>query len=331
MDEKSKSEYAINMNLCKMMVLQQDKLDDPRINEYFDNSSPCHIYFVCRRPRITLVNSKTSINKEKISLTFRIHKKENIEEKTMLFDNTDRSEKVKIKSEYPHTYFQYYNEKGEITTNANVSLFLQKFPRSFTSGDFLNLEILYIGQSFGKKGERKAIDRLKKHETLQAIYAESIIRNPDDDIWIALCYFEEIGFVAIDGRQTQTIEERNEDFKRLSNFMFKLANGFLNQKQKINFTEAALIKYFEPPYNKDFKDSFPSITHSSYEECYTLDVNSVMIELSTLEIVNCNFYSKRIPERDIHLNSFWFHNSEERRSLFQLDFNGTLNNPLQTI
>ena len=31
----------------------------------------------------------------------------------------------------------------------------------------------------------------------------------------------------------------------------------VTQQQRINFTEAALIRYFEPPYNKIFKSQFP--------------------------------------------------------------------------
>ncbi len=324
MNNENKSEYAINMKLSKMLILQGDNLDNPAISDYFDENSSCHIYFISRRPRVTLDVSKTKIDTKNISLTFRINNRGEVKEKSLIFKNIDNSENVKVVSEYPYTFFRYYNQKGELTTNANVSVFLQTLPRDFSEAEFLDLEILYIGQSYGKEGEKNAIDRLKNHQTLQRIYAESIINNPDDDIWISLCNFEEIGAILIDGRQDKSESDEKSDVKRLSDFIHKFTNDLLNEKQKVNFTEAALIKYFEPPYNKDFVDIFPSITHSSYKECYALDINSVIIELNTDEIVNCNFYSSKIPKRKVHLNSFWFHNVEERKSLFQLNFNGIL-------
>lgn len=323
--KKKNNEYAINMVLNKMMILQQTQFSDPRVSHYFDNYSPCHIYFICRRPRITIDLSKTNVSKEYIDFAFKIHKKGNLQEKTIRLENPIKSDELFFESDFPYTNFKLSNP----TTKSgiiNVSLFLQHQRRLHPDfpDELLELEILYIGQSYGKKGERKATERLKNHETLQTIYYESMIRNPDDEIWVALCHFEEVGVISIDGGLVQTEEEAKKDNERLSTFLQKVTGSHLDQKQKINFTEAALIKYFEPPYNKDFIDSFPSITHSSYQECYELDINSVMIELNTMEMISCNFYSQKVPSHFIHLHSFWFHDKEERRSLFQIDFEGLI-------
>lgn len=37
-----------------------------------------------------------------------------------------------------------------------------------------NFEVLYIGQAYGRNGERNALDRLRRHETLQRIALEGI-------------------------------------------------------------------------------------------------------------------------------------------------------------
>jgi hypothetical protein len=40
--------------------------------------------------------------------------------------------------------------------------------------DAVGFEVLYIGQAFGNDGSRNALDRLKKHETLQKIAVKGI-------------------------------------------------------------------------------------------------------------------------------------------------------------
>ena len=84
-------------------------------------------------------------------------------------------------------------------------------------------------------------------------------------------------------------EKRDDDL--INNFIANKALVF-TEKQKINFTEAGLIKMFEPPYNKEFKNNFPDEKHSSYSECYFLDVRALKIELETSEMVR-RIYSKK--------------------------------------
>lgn len=49
--------------------------------------------------------------------------------------------------------------------------------------------------------------------------------------------------------------------------------------QVINVTEAALINYFKPKYNKDFIENFPDPQHVGYRQYYDLDYNCITIEL----------------------------------------------------
>jgi hypothetical protein len=312
---KKPSEFAINMNLDKMMILQQSELHLVTEMKYFDDSSPCHLYFIGKRPRVTILENSLKIFKEYFELTFRIQKKNNFEEIVVKLENNFSTNNIKLNTAYPFNTFEIY-EDGKLVLNAKTTIFLQSFLTYPYKTDFLDFEILYIGQSYGVEGARTAPDRLVSHSTLQGIYSEAIINNPDNEIWIALASFEQINLMMFDGRTKFTDEEKDNDRSRFINIYDKLNYEGINEQQKINFTEAALIKYFQPPYNKIYKDSFPNPAHKTYSECYDLDINSICIELQTSDIVNCMFFSEFVNKTPIHMKDFQLHSTEERRSMF---------------
>ena len=167
------TEFTINMYLDKIMILQQSDLPSVNSYNYFDEYSPCHIYFICRRPRVTIKADSFVATDETITMTFRVQKKENFEEFTYTFQNPFGTDKVSIESEYPYSVFSFIKD-GETVWKCNAAVFLQSVPRHYTNAYYLDLEILYIGQSYGVEGARTAPDRLKSHSTLQGIYAEAI-------------------------------------------------------------------------------------------------------------------------------------------------------------
>lgn len=305
------------MNLEKMMILQQAELGLVSQYGYFDEYNPCHLYFICRRPRLALNPAKFEATDEYIQLVVNVHIKDEIEEREYKFENNFETSKIELKCEYPYSFFQL-TSNGEVLTGGKISPFLQKFPRMYTKADFLDLEVLYIGQSFGVEGARTAPDRLKSHSTLQGIYAEAISRNPDSEIWLALASFAQINITMMDGRTKFTDEELEIDNKRWIEVTKKLNWEGINEQQKINFTEAALIKYFQPKYNVIYKDSFPNPAHKTYSECYELDINAVAIEMQTYEVVNCFMYSEAVEKAPWHMHHFLLNSTEERKSIFEI-------------
>lgn len=312
---KKPSEFAINMNLDKMMILQQSELHLVSEMQYFDDHSPCHLYFIGKRPRVTVVENSLRLFEKYFELTFRIQKKNDFEELVVKLENNFSTKDIELKTTYPYNMFEIY-DGGTLVLNAKSTVFLQSFLTYPYDTDFLDFEILYIGQSYGVEGARTAPDRLVSHSTLQGIYSEAIINNPDSEIWIALASFEQFNLMMFDGRTKFSEEERDNDRERFVNIYDKLNYEGINEQQKINFTEAALIKYFQPPYNKIYKDSFPNPAHKTYSECYDLDINSICIELQTSDIVNCMFFSESINRSPIHMKDFQLHSTEERRSMF---------------
>lgn len=313
MTKRLPTEFAINMNLDKMMILQQPELKIVNETKYFDEDSPCHLYFICKRPRITIDPDNFEVTKEYIKLTFNIQRKNKFEVKEYKFTNTFSRDDIKLKSEYPNNIFQLYTD-DEILVDAKVAPFLQTLIRE----DFLDLEVLYIGQSYGVEGARTAPDRLMSHSTLQGIYAEAIINNPDSEIYLALASFTQINIMMMDGRTKFTDEELDEDAIRRPIVNDKLNWEGISEQQKINFTEASLIKYFQPKYNKIYKDSFPNPAHKTYSECYELDINAVCIELQTYEMINCCMYSEAIKSAPWHMEKFLLNSEEDRKSMFEI-------------
>lgn len=307
------TEFAINMYLEKMMILQQPELKSVSQINYFDEKSPCHIYFICKKPRLTVIPEKFEATEEHIKMTFGINRKGIIEEIEYKFSNDFESKYIHIVSSYPYNIFQL-KSKDEQLLDAKVSPFLQ----THISGDFLNLEVLYIGQSYGVDGARTAPDRLENHSTLQGIYAEAIINNPDSEIYLALASFTQINLMMMDGKTKFSNEELKEDEIRREKVNERLNWEGINEQQKINFTEAALIKYFQPRYNKIYKNSFPNPAHSTYSECYELDINAVCIELQTYEMINCCFFSDEVKPAPWNMHQFLLNSEEERKSMFEI-------------
>jgi len=156
-----------------------------------------------------------------------------------------------------------------------------------------------------------------KHSTLQQIYSDAIQKNPDSEIWLSLLSFEKIMLTNIDGINKYPESTEKSSINSASKVLTKFINNELSEKQVINFTEAALIKYFKPKYNIEYKDTFPKPSHTSYKECYDLGVNSVAIELNT-KCIKTRFYTELMERDYIHLGSFTMEGRDQRISMFDI-------------
>ena len=168
------------------------------------------------------------------------------------------------------------------------------------------------------------LNRLLCHSTLQSIYADSICSHPDKEIWIILWHFEPLTICSFDGRH----KVYEATFEQDKEHMYTVLNKLITEQQMINFTEAALIKYFKPFYNDKFKYNFPNQAHKTYAECYDIDLNAVIVELQTDEVF-CKLWSEGVESNWLHIAKFLLHSTEERRSMFDFyidEENITINN-----
>ncbi len=315
------------MYLGTYQLLQQTELEEfAKTQKVFTEINPCNIYFILKRPRLSLDKNYFIQESEFVELKYYIHVEDRKEERFLRIRIPPNTDIIRLESCYPYNYFKLLFPDGNIG-NFKLSALVDRIQQQFHIEEpLLDFEVLYIGQAFGDDGKRTAIDRLSSHSTLQKIYSEAIQRNPDSEIWLMLANFLEQNIGVLDGRFIMPEENMNEDLIRFTNFMNPTNSNFTD-KQKINFTEAGLIQMFMPPYNKEFKGTFPNPSHNSYDECYKLGVNGIVIE-TDLTGWRRWLYSEYLPRREKletgipywQIGEFHFVTDEDRYKMFNNDY-----------
>ena len=136
-------------------------------------------------------------------------------------------------------------EGNKIYPNADIqTLALNK------QHNILNFEVKYIGQAYGKDGNRNCIDRLLKHETLQKISLKGV---PDGyDLYIVLLeVYENNKLITV---MNPFAKEKDESNDRIKSGIEKLRET--TEAEKTSLYEASLIRYFYLEFNKEFKIAF---------------------------------------------------------------------------
>ncbi|MDZ5608099.1 SEC-C domain-containing protein [Bacillus pseudomycoides] len=178
----------------------------------------------------------------------------------------------------------------------------------------LKCEILYIGQSYGKKGNRDALIRLKSHETLQKVMADISFEDINSEIAITLWEFTPLLLTSMDGRNDFLVTD-TEDKKHFTKVLSPPPISIDNQI--INVTEAALINYFKPKYNTNFKNNFPDVKHQGYTYYYSYDYNAIAVELDP-SCLNIEIYSAHTKYSQFSPIEYLLNSEEKRKSMFVL-------------
>jgi hypothetical protein len=311
------TEGCLNMLCSGPVLLQHQNLDHPQMLELSQDHN-FHIYMICRRPRITFDPAFTTVDGRKVTGRFIVHTPQGQLpvpfSETMSVDPSER----RLESDYPYNQVKILDGNGRLIVAFHaahlMSLLRPTLLDPFHS-KYVDLEVLYVGQAYGTDGERKAPDRLKSHETLLAIYAEFAASFPDDEIWLVLLAFDPpVLILSIDGRTESfgTTEVENDAH------MLELIDDPIDDRQRICFAEAALIRYFQPIYNDKFKYNFPNPAHGTYSQCYDLDLNAIAVELQSEEL-HSRIYSHVVEPQWIHFIEFPLHSRELRKYMFDFD------------
>lgn len=177
--------------------------------------------------------------------------------------------------------------------------------------DAIKFEVKYVGQAYGKDGARNAIDRLLKHETLQKIALKGVPEG----------YRITLLLLAIEtSNQLITMinpfaKNKDDGEARIQNGLKKLFNT--TEEERISLYEAALIRYFYPDFNKEFKDSFPSTNLKILQDCYDKDFSAVVAEIC-IDGLPFQLWSEAAAPKWHHIAKHDLHKSEDRRMFFGL-------------
>lgn len=140
---------------------------------------------------------------------------------------------------------------------------------------YLDTEIVYIGQAFGENGERLPAEELMSDPTLQKVEADILRDYPEKDLALLLLEFKSQLLEEIDSQDEELLELQ----ELTKNPPLKLNN------QIVDGTEAALINYFKPEYNKKLNDKFPNV------EDHTLRYRSATVQIHP-DIMGLKLFSK---------------------------------------
>lgn len=284
-------------------------------DQLFNNENPCNLYFILKRPKVSIDPDSFRSEGKTAFFDLIVYEKEEVKVISIGVELKKAESNLKLVTEFPFNMFTIEDNGGVLLAARPGTLIDSDDDSKIFDFDFLDYEVLYIGQAFGKSGERTALNRLMKHETLQKIYTHSLTNNPDSDIWILLTHFAITSSLFVSGTAnvipSTTGEKRDEEL--IDHFLTN--NGLkITKKQIINLTEAALIKYFQPQYNKDFTNEFPSQLHKSYSEYYDLDVRAISIELDTSEL-NRKLYTNSVERKEYHSAMYELKSDNDRISM----------------
>lgn len=284
--------------------------------ELFSTEISCNIYFILRRPKVTVDINSVKIEGKNVLFNLLIQDKSKFIPLEIKLVFSKAKPPISFISDYPYNLFTIVDSNSHLLTARPGTFIDELYTDENLEIPLLDYEILYIGQAYGKAGERTAIDRLMSHSTLQKINSHSLSYCPDSDISILLTKFSQLDLLSVNGLVKSNPKNKDTDDKRAFEFFKNNGNKF-SENQKINFTEAALIKYFQPKYNLEFKESFPSKNHKSYSECYDLDIKSMAIELDISESQR-KIYTETSGRKTRHFMDFSFNTREDRFNLLNM-------------
>lgn len=283
--------YATDYVTMPASCIYEDELIAP----FIEKMRHCHIYIIGLTPKINLVGvarepqdllTSVEIGGKRFDLGWRLPP-----EVTLKGNNEDG---------------WHVEDSSGNKLFPSVKMIVQRLSAEHNIFDF---KVLYIGQAFGESGSRSALDRLKKHETLQKIAVRGI---PDGyDLSILMLPIEQ-------GNSLVTIinpwaKDQNQGSERIKKGVDKLFGT--SEAERTTLYEASLIRYFQPQFNKEFKNSFPSTNMKLLTDCYDKDFAALVAEIS-IDDLPFRLFSDVVEHKTSHIALHDLHSDESRRVFF---------------
>jgi len=289
---------------------------DIKLKEYksFIKERKYHIYIVCKRKKAYFDKSICGNGYIQTTL-YNLDEKQN----KIYFDFKHRDSLI-INS-YKNGSYNIDNEKCKGQDMRDIHLISHLCHHEDMTNKYPNLEalpsdleVMYIGQAFGRT-KLKTIDyRVFNHNKIQEIALDILDKGSNEEIIIVGLKFENktlgTSFAAINDK---VIRPTSESMQELQN----KAGKKLTKGQEITVCEASLISYFKPKLNTEYKKSFPSKDFSSYNELYEIDFEDLSFVVNT-EPYNVRLFSEHIKERKYeHYQHFPLKSKGDKESFFE--------------
>ncbi len=295
-NKKFDVEHALSMYADSFVTMPAHSIyEGSQIGPLLDQIRSCHIYLIGMTPKIDFVDAVEDGQDLVTSLVV-------------------RKKRYDLRWEMPSGaslkgngsggwYLQHSSGKKYFPSEMAIG---RELVSRFNAVDF---KVLYIGQAFGRDGSRHALDRLKKHETLQKIALKGV---PDG-------HFLTILMLSIKpSNQLITVfnpwaKDKSQGSKRIVSGLEKLF--CTSEVERTTLYEASLIRYFKPQFNIDFKNSFPSTNMKVLRDCYAKDFSAIIAEINIDELPYLLF-SDVVAPKLCHIAKHDLHTDENRRVFF---------------
>jgi hypothetical protein len=293
-EKKFDIEHALNMYATSFVLMPAFGIYEKEIVAHFKPIiASCHIYLIGTTPAVETIDQRLEDGKLVIGLLVAGSRHElswTIPPGSELVE-TDRGSFVKCSE----GYWAPSNEEMMRRLNDEQHL--------------ISFDVLYVGQAYGKEGSRNALDRLLNHGTLQQISVKGI----PSDRRLTLLLLE----IEADNRIITLMNpwalNKNEGEKRISAGLDKLFGT--SMAERVTLYETSLIRYFQQPFNKEFKESFPSTNLKILADCYDKDFAAIVSEICIDELP-FKLSSTIVPPAQYHTAKFDLHNDEDRHIFF---------------
>ena len=272
-----------------------------------------HIYMICKRKKLFFEScSKNSSGESEIRF-YKIN--ENHDKKHIGYKN---------KEIFIHSLSDGYYDVEFKGHRLRVREFLMINNFGFMEKDFIgdsnqmeiasDLEVMYIGQAFGRN-ENKTIDyRLRNHEKIQKVALDSLNNGLNEEILvIGLTVGESDLSTALVAKDDYNNPPTLESFIKMHESAIKRPS----EGQRVTLFEAALIKYFQPDLNIEYKETFPGPDFTSYNEIYEMEFDYVAIGLDTRTVFARVFSKFKSQRKYLHHDYFPLHSTGKHDSLIE--------------
>ncbi len=288
-------EHALMLHANSFVVMPAVTIyQKERIKEFEEVSKKCHIYFIGLTPRVFLEDVEQS-------------------GQMTLFKFKIGDDPVVVKAKLPEgsnlvkedEEFRVFGKNGEEYKMDDMDM-----AQAIKLEHPVHFDVLYIGQAYGKDGERAALDRLQKHETLQKISLQ-VGTPPGKQLTVLL--LEVISANRMLTMFNPFAANISKGKERIRAGIDKLYGT--TEKERIALYEASFIRYFQPRYNKEFKDSFPSTDMKVLKDCYDKDFSSIIAEIN-FDDLPWDLRSEHVAAAHSHIAKHNLHTAEERSMFF---------------
>ncbi|UZG60385.1 hypothetical protein ONE62_42785 (plasmid) [Rhodococcus opacus] len=245
-------------------------------------------------------------------ITGRIRLQEGDSKREFCFDTSHTfGEGCSWHSEWPFDEYRIRNNFGELMSRGVVSALGEQVTGKWPI-EADKHHVLYVGQAFGKDGERTAWDRLSNHETVQKILAET---RRDQQVWISMAAITDINLwdETIPGRCASM--QSSENARHIDEvYASIIGSSDFKDREAVSLAEAGLIRYFQPEYNDRLKNNFPARNQVSLELLRKLDVYGLIVELQGMD-VRAEYGSNLVLPKSIHFAGYEVHLDPDRSGL----------------